>query len=120
MLEVEKVKATPELILIKFKGIDSPEKGKSLAGLELWVGKEFGSPLNPGEYYLADLCQCSVYREDLLIGKIRSVFEGGAGEILEVISPAGKTIMIPFTDRFVGDVHIKEKRVEIKREFDIS
>lgn len=102
---------------MKLEGIDTPEKAREYQGLEMWAAREDSSSLQEGQYYLADICQCRVYQGDVEIGRVRAVCEGGASDILEVVSPSGKTIMIPLIEQFVGEIDVKAERILLKEEF---
>lgn len=100
---VESVEGNVNSLLMKCKGIDTPEQAKLLSGYEILVTKDKACPLNEGEYYIEDLKQCNlVYYENdksnsnskiglaenaapiKIIGPITDVLEGGSGKLLEV------------------------------------
>ncbi len=114
---VQSVKKLSSCILMKLEGIDTPEIARDYRGLEVWASRQDASPLKEGEYYLADIYNCRVYRGYKEIGRVKSVCEGSAADILEVESLSGKTIMIPMIDHFVGEIDVKEKRILLKEEF---
>ena len=101
-------------VLMKLKGIDSPEAVKSLSGAEVWVDRRFASNLEIDEYYMADLCRCGVFQRDRKIGFVRSVVEAGGHDILEVQGENGKTHMIPFTRHFVGEVSLTNGKITVE------
>ncbi len=72
-----------------------------------------------GEYYLKDLCSCNVYKNENIIGRVKSVFEGANSDNLEIILNNNKTVVIPFMEKFIGTVDIKEKKIFIKEGFSI-
>ncbi len=113
---VESVKGTATDVLIKLEGIDTPEEASEYRGLELWADRKDASPLKKGEYYLADICKCRVYQGLKEVGKVKSVSSGGQADLLEVQSRSGTTFMIPFIDRFVGEIDLRERRIFLKEE----
>lgn len=112
--KIEKVKIKGDLILMKLEGIDTPEEGKRLNGYEIWVPRSQAAPLNADEYYYADLCQCSLYLENQRIGSVKSVIDGNASELLEVVKDDKKTVLIPFLDRYLSDINIDEKKIFLR------
>jgi len=42
-----------------------------------------------------------------------NVLRGGAGELLEVKRPGGKSALIPFVDGICGEVDIEHKRIVV-------
>ncbi len=119
--EIEAVEGSSALLLLKFRGIDSAEEAKRLSSMELVVPRDQACPLEEGEWYVEDLCQCTLVYEGNPIGKIAGVMEGGAGDLLEVIlsegsnpdGSGGKTRLVPMRDEFIGKVDLESKTVEL-------
>ncbi len=118
---IEAVEGSSALLLLKFRGIDSPEEAKALSGLEILVPPDKACPLNEDEWYVDDLCQCYLVYEGNPIGRITNVLEGGAGDLLEVTLSegsdpevsGGKTRLVPMRSEFIGNVDIEAKTVEL-------
>ena len=115
---VEQVKLRRADALLKFKGIDSPEAAKLLTGSELFIPRDMAPPLNEGEVYVRDLCNCNLVCEGTLVGKITSVVEGGGGYLLEVSkktseAAAAKTVYVPFNKEFIGNIDTKAGTAEL-------
>lgn len=99
---------------MKFKGIDSPEAAKSLAGLQVFIPRDMASPLGEGEVYVKDLCNCNLVYQGTLIGNITSVAEGGGGYLLEISeAAAGRTVYVPFNSEFIGKIDLNAKTAEL-------
>jgi len=119
--EIEAVEGSAHCMLVKFKGIDTPEAAKQLSGAELVVPRDKACPCNKGEYYVSDLCQCVLVYQGSVVGTITGVMEGGAGDLLEVSLTEGSefgdakltTRLVPFRKEFVGKVDMKAKTVEL-------
>jgi len=111
---VETVRPAPPDVLMKFAGIDDREMAQSIAGWELWVDRSRAAPLAEGEYYAVDLCRCGVYAGAERVGEVTAVCETGHAPLLEVRTGDGRTVMVPFTDHFVGEVDVAAGRVELR------
>jgi 16S rRNA processing protein RimM len=119
--EIERIEGSASCLLMKFKGIETPEQAKTLAGLELVVPRDKACPLEEGEYYVNDLCQCVLMYEGTLVGTITGVMEGGAGDLLEVTLSESErfgdskltTRIVPLRKEFVGKIDIKTRTVEL-------
>lgn len=111
---VERVVPNGQEILMKLQGIDTPEVGKSYANWEIWVPREQAAPCEEGEFYFADLTGCELYHGDLIIGQVLCVLEAGGGDLLEIKRGEGENIFVPFRDEFIGDVNVKERKIELK------
>jgi 16S rRNA processing protein RimM len=116
LLPIEAVRPTPRGVLLKIRGMDTPERARSLVGQELWVPRPQAAQLLDGEYYAADLCRCSVWFKEEEIGSVRSVWDGGPAQLLEVLGREGKTHLVPFTDHFVGEVDIGNGRIFLRED----
>lgn len=118
---IENIEAVHSGLLVKFRGIDSPEEAKKLAGSEIVVPRDRACPLHRGEFYVSDLCTCVLVYKGSPVGRITSVMEGGAHDLLEVQvaegsgpdSSGNRTVLVPFRDEFVGAVDIKKRTVEL-------
>jgi 16S rRNA processing protein RimM len=107
------VRPKPPNAVMKLDGVDSPEQAKRYVGFEIWVPRQAEVPLAKGEYYMADLCRCGVFFGDERIGDVRSVMEAGASPLLEVRDLRGKTLLVPFVERFIGEVDVREGKIQL-------
>jgi 16S rRNA processing protein RimM len=113
--EIEAVEGSAHCLLIKFRGVDTLEQAKKIAGAEILVPRDRACPLEEGEFYVCDLCQCVLVYEGIPVGTIINVMEGGANDLLEVVLTEGsaRTVMVPLRKEFVGKIDIKAKTVEL-------
>ena len=96
----ESAPALPSVIM-RFEGIDSPEKAKTLNGAQLIVGRESAAPLGKGEFYIEDLKGLPVFAENGdNLGQITDIIEGGGGELAEIRLSNGEIRLIPFRKEF--------------------
>jgi 16S rRNA processing protein RimM len=100
--------------IVKIAGVETPEQAARLVGWEIWVARADAAPLGLGEFYAADLCGCGVWLADKRIGGVRSVWDGGPAQLLEVEGEDGRTVLVPFTEHFVGDVDVARGRIELR------
>jgi 16S rRNA processing protein RimM len=98
-------------VVARCVGIDTKEAADALRGLRLYVPREALPEPDEDEFYLADLIGLTVRHvaTNDLIGKIKSVQNFGADDLLE-ITPAlgGQTWYLPFTRAAVPEVKIAE------------
>jgi len=107
------VRAQGTGLIVRVAGLDAPETARALVGFEIWVPRSQAAPLSSGEYYEADLCGCSVWVGDREVGRVRSVWEGGPTQLLEVEGGERRTFLVPFSERFVGDVDVQGGRIRL-------
>jgi 16S rRNA processing protein RimM len=121
LYRIEAVEGNAQCLLIKFKGIDTPEQAKRLAGAAILVPRDKACPLEEGEFYVEDLCQCNLVYQGVSVGSITDVMEGGAGDLLEVTlsESAGQDAsrpeirLVPLRKEFVGKIDIQARTVEL-------
>ena len=113
-LHLEDVKIANKFILIKFSGINTPEKAKELRNHIIWTDIKHACELKNDEYYYKDIYHCDVYKNGDIIGKVKSIFEGANSDNLEIMMNNNKIVVVPFINEFVGEVNIREKKIFIK------
>lgn len=117
---VEDIRAiSPDGLLIKLKGINSPEASKHFVGKEILVERKYASQLKKGEYYISDLCKCNVYKNSKVIGHVKSVINAGNADLLEVLSESGEILMIPFIDHFVDKVDTGNGKICLTQDYEV-
>jgi 16S rRNA processing protein RimM len=99
-------------VLIRFAGIDNPEKAALLMGAEIIAPRENAAPLKEGEYYVEDLKGLELIdKEGKSLGHINSVMEGGGGNLVEIKLFSGKRRLAPFKKEFFGDVDLENGKI---------
>ena len=118
---VEEVHAAGTEVLLKVKGIDTPEEAKLFAGWELMASRSHAAPLKPGEVYAADLLGCRLVRDGTELATVRSTIEGGASDLLEVeLAESGRAVLVPFVDAWIGTVDIKARTIELREGWNLE
>ena len=113
-LKVESIRTVSGKVLIKFEGIDSIDQAREYRGWELLIDREEGPDQGKNEYFIADLCGCTMYYNGEPIGIIGSVWSTGHDDLLEVVKSEEESFWIPFREVFIGKVDIKKKSIEMK------
>ena len=111
---MELVGAQKGVLLARIKGIEDRNAAEGLKGLRLYVRRADLPPPEADEFYEADLIGVAALLEDgTVFGTIRAVNDFGAGASLEIEDPAGKMVLVPFTNAAVPVVDIAQKRVVV-------
>ncbi|MDD4763067.1 MAG: ribosome maturation factor RimM [Sphaerochaetaceae bacterium] len=101
-------------IHIKFVGIDTPEEARLLSGWEVWIPRSKAALLEEGEYYAADFIGCHILVDKKQVGAVISTIDGPQALLLEVrITMDNRVCLIPFMDRYVGTVDLRNKELEL-------
>ena len=95
VLEVASARFFKNLVILKFKGIDSINDIEKYKGTDLLVTRENAIPLNEGEYYIADIIGASVVTEDgVQFGILKDVLTTGANDVY-VVDHEGTEVLLP-------------------------
>lgn len=97
-------------VLVTLKGYHNINDVEKYKGLELFVEVD-GS--EDDDYYYFELEGCEVYYQDELIGVVSEILESEAHEILRVSRVNEKDVLIPYVERFILDVDVETKRIDI-------
>lgn len=104
-VEIEQVQNHAGELLVKFKGIDSPEDARFVSGWDVLVPREQASRLGEGEVYTADLPGMKLVYGDEEVAEVVSTVEGAQALLLEVLAKDGRRYMVPYLKGvFVDDV----------------
>jgi 16S rRNA processing protein RimM len=118
--EIEAFRQNDKELLVRFKGVDTPEAAKKLSGAELLVSREEAAPLGEGEFYIEDLKGLNLVAGDAPsslaappLGVITGIIEGGGGFLVEARLASGETKLIPFRKEFIGTISLEAKSAEL-------
>ncbi|MBX9910051.1 MAG: ribosome maturation factor RimM [Beijerinckiaceae bacterium] len=112
--EIAELRPAKEVVIARLKGVTSREAAETLTGLKLFVPREkLPDPEDEDEFLQADLVGCAVVGPDAaVLGTITAVVNFGAGDLLDVETPEGRSVLLPFTKAFVPVIDIAARRVE--------
>jgi 16S rRNA processing protein RimM len=97
-------------LICRCEGVETKEQADALRGLRLFIPRDALPEPDEDEFYLADLIGLAVVDPaGAPVGKVKSVQDFGAGDILEIIpEEGGATWYLPFTREAVPEVKIAE------------
>jgi 16S rRNA processing protein RimM len=96
-LTLKSVRPGPNGAVARFAEIGDRNAAEALRGITLTVPRASLPPLGEGEYYHADLIGLPVVAPDGAdLGTVAAIENFGAGDIVEVRLPSGKTAMAAF------------------------
>ena len=113
--KLESVRAGPSGAVARFEGLADRSAAEALRGSLVEVDRASLPPLEDGEYYHADLIGLeAVDGAGNRIGTVVAVENYGAGDLLEIELPKGKTSLIPFRE---GIADLVDGRIRLDPEF---
>lgn len=114
-LEIQSARFFKNLVIVKFKGIDDINDIEKYKGCDLYVTRENATPLNEGEYYIADLIDMQVVDEEgNELGILFDVMQTGANDVFVVkLKENDKELLLPNIPDCVLDVNMEERTVKV-------
>lgn len=112
--EIEEVKYHKEMVLIKFKGVETVEQAELLRNYYLKVKREDEPELDDGTFYIVDLLGLEVYSDEgKLLGKLEDIYNTGSNDIYVVKDELGKQLLLPAISDVIKDINLDEKRIVV-------
>lgn len=96
----------------RLSGIATKEEADALKGTTLWVSRDRLPALGDDEFYHADLIGLAVQDTGgAPLGRVAAVHNHGAGDVIEVAGPGGRTLLLPFTRAAVPTIDLASGRI---------
>ena len=106
--------AAKEGVIATASGIVDRDQAERLRGVELYVPRERLPATGEDEFYLEDLIVLdAVHRAGKACGRVASVANYGAGDVLEIDRPGASSLLLPFTRSAVPEVDLAARRIVI-------
>ena len=101
-------------LIVHFLGINTRNEAENIKGLKLYVNENVLPPTVEDEFYYSQLVGLQVESiEGIVYGKVITVQNFGAGDLLEVSITEQQQVLIPFTKEIVPIVDVNAGFVKI-------
>lgn len=112
--EITDIRPAKEVVVARLKGVATREAAEALNGVELFVARDkLSAGEDEDEFLQADLIGCSVVGPDgIVLGTVATVENYGAGDLLDIETPDGRSVLMPFTKAFAPRIDIAAHRIE--------
>lgn len=99
-------------IIVRASEVETREQAEALRGLRLYIPRDVLPEPEEDEFYVTDLVGLAVETsEGEPLGRVKTVQDFGAGDLLEIQPPEGASWWLPFTREAVPEVRIAEGKV---------
>ncbi|MDP2009725.1 MAG: ribosome maturation factor RimM [Phenylobacterium sp.] len=120
-LTITAARAVKGAVIARAAGIDTRDQAEALRGLKLFIAREALPAPDEDEFYHADLLGLTLETpEGELMGKVKTIQDFGAGDLIEVQPPMGASWWLPFTRETVPEVRIAEGKLIAVRPAEID
>jgi 16S rRNA processing protein RimM len=108
IFKIKSVRVTPKGVIARIDGVNDRNRAEALRGIDLYVGRERLPETDAQEYYHADLIGLEARdAAGTVVGKIVSVANFGAGDLLEIRKSGTKqTEYVAFSAANVPQINI--------------
>ena len=104
-----------DMLVVRVKGVATREAAAALTGVEIFAPRDRMPPASEDEFYCDDLVGLeAVTRAGERLGRIVSLSNYGAGDIIEILPEGGgETLLLPFTKRIAPTIDFDGGRIVI-------
>ncbi len=110
--EIEEIKYHKNMILLKLKGIETPEQAENLRNSYVIIPREKAKKLEEGTYYIVDMIGLEVYTDEgENLGILEDIFNTGSNDIYVVKDNSGKEVLLPAIKDVIKKVDMDNKKI---------
>ncbi len=114
VLEVEGVKFFKQMVILKFKGIDTLNDVEKYRQKSLYVTRVNAVRLSKDEYFIADLINLKVFdEENKELGVLEDVMSTGANDVYVIKLLDGRELLLPAIKQCILNVDIKNNSIQV-------
>jgi 16S rRNA processing protein RimM len=104
--------AAKGVVIARLSGVEDRDQAEALRGLRLHLSRAVLPQTEAEEYYHADLIGLeAVLGDGTPVGRVRAVYDFGAGDTLELARPDASPVMVPFTRAVVPSIELAAGRL---------
>ena len=113
-LPIEEVIYHKNMVLIKFKGIETVEEAEKLKNAYVEIDRAEAIPLEEGQYFIADLLGLDVYLDTgEKLGILEEIYNTGSSDIYVVKNELGKQFLLPYIDEVIKKIDVEEGKITV-------
>ena len=99
--------------LIRFRGYDTPEKARVLAGGVLLIERSQAPELDEGEFYVADFYGLDVFSNGVKAGTVEGTSDGAQAIMLHIRRLDGGVSLVPYLPVFLSHPDFDKGTIEL-------
>ena len=111
-LEIEEIKYQKNMVLAKFKNIETVEQAELLRNAFLKIDRKDAIKLEEGQYFIADLLGLDVFLDTgEKLGVLDDIFNNGSTDIYVVKNELGKQFLLPYIDEVIKNIDLENEKI---------
>ena len=103
---IASLRAGPGALIARIEGVATREGAEALHGTKLYLARDKLPEAETGAYYHADLIGLVAREGAREVGRVRAVYDFGAGGVIEIEREGADTLLVPFSDEMVPEVNV--------------
>ena len=107
-----------DYFILKFKNFDSDNDVEFLIGSTICVSKNDVVHLDNDTHFVHDILGCKVFFNTKFFGNVVDVLSLTSNDVYVVKNDIGDEILIPVISDIIQNINIKEKIINLKKDFD--
>ena len=113
-LILESARMNKDVVLVKFRGMDTPEVWAPLRHQELYVTEDALMPLPPGQYYIHQVIGLTVVdNSGSTLGTVSDVLQTGSNDVYAVKTLDGGELLLPAIESVIHSIDIVNSRMTV-------
>ena len=111
-LEIEEAKYQKNMVLLKFKGVETVEEAEKLRNNYLEIDRSDAIPLEEGEFFIADLIGLKVFLDTgEELGILEDIYNTGSKDIYVVKDKLGKSYLLPYIYEVIKKIDLDNSKI---------
>lgn len=115
--EVVRLAGTDAKPIVRLEGVADRDAAQALRGQALTVVAQDAPALEPDEYWAHDLEGCLVLDGEREVGVVRRLMGLPSCEVLEVVRPDGRELLVPMVRDAIREVDVPGRRIQVNLTF---
>lgn len=112
LFQIEQVNYHKNMVIIKFKGINTIEEAEKYRNCYLKIDRKHAKKLPKDTYFIADLLGLPVYTDEgKLLGKVDDIYNSGSSDIYVVKDEMGKQVLLPSIPEVLKEIDLENEKI---------
>ena len=114
--DIESMRAAKDHFVARLSGVPDRTAAEKLTNTDLYVPRDRLPVIDDDDtYYHADLIGlAAVSHEGVALGKVTALYNFGAGDLIEIVTPqGGEPLLLPFSNAVVPQVDIQGGKITV-------